>query len=459
MCTTAVQFLRPPVVIVGAVSQTYLVTCILGPNIDTKSWVEMAPTIKSGYETRKVLTASITADKIPLFLRNKLHPLLPYSLPLYRRCQFFLYQLSLERHTAESVSKSSGPELWIALSQLASDTDNAPTDDWLDSWLVQAQPLSRTNRGDDGPSMDWLSCHIDLHEPGQTQVWTFGSWEATVTPVPMSSSTSATTPIIPSAQQVSLGRALFHHLRTNHTPYLPMTPSEQYLTMKASGKIVSSPYKRSKILFGAIAETSWWLLDDDVVRSTPKASDSRSIATATSRSDKPFLKYILPLATTPTTLKSLPRDLTIRPLPQAALQTVLDRSAIPRTLELLLSLPTIGIFPSSSTNEAAISWGILAKDASLSSLHTEPEYRGRGLAEVVSWELVRVTKDRFRSDWLDVEVGERKAQSDGVGYAHIDVSPDNMASRRVFEKMGAKVGWKVGWIEVDVEFDIDINGT
>lgn len=411
----------------------------------------------------QILTASLEDVQVPVFLRNKLQQCLPHSLPLYRRCQFYLDQRK-RQNTTDGVASPRKREIWVALSRCQQTSALfSASDEWLQPWLAettsesQSEPSSPQVSSRDAKQPYWIAAHIDLTEPGQTQVWIFGSWESTHSPDTTASSTRnstlATTTPETISQKYALFQAFYQRLRADHIPHLPLTPSPQWLAMKASGKIVSVPYNRNKVLFGTISEALWWMHEDWVVhdRGIPKhllhaapnsgsetiPTTNATIATPSSitREDRPYLKYLLPLSHPPT-IPPAPPGFRFSPLQPPHLQLMLDRSPIPRALELLRTLVSVGLFPAESPDPVA--WGILSPDASVGSLHTEPVFRGRGFAEAVTRALMALIPTRFGDG------------HDGVGLGHTDVSPANGASRRVFEKMGGVVGWRVAWVEVDV---------
>ena len=89
--------------------------------------------------------------------------------------------------------------------------------------------------------------------------------------------------------------------------------------------------------------------------------------------------------------------------------------------------------------EMPIAWAFLGFDGSLSTLYVELEHRGQGLAVLVGREVMRVglgSGGMFGSGFSEEE------------WAYADVAMENVASRRVMEKMGGKIGWPVSWAVV-----------
>ncbi|PLB52630.1 hypothetical protein P170DRAFT_453943 [Aspergillus steynii IBT 23096] len=136
-------------------------------------------------------------------------------------------------------------------------------------------------------------------------------------------------------------------------------------------------------------------------------------------------------------------------------ELICRRSAVFRTPKSLASFPGVAVYvdtPSSSSSTGAddngedpIAWAFLSADGTLAVLHVEPEYRGRGLAEAASREVMR---RGMREGRMFLAKGE---QGRGKGWVHADVTPGNRASCRVMEKLGGEVSWTVTWTVV--EFD------
>ncbi|KAJ9655099.1 hypothetical protein H2198_005955 [Neophaeococcomyces mojaviensis] len=352
---------------------------------------------------------AVYAGQIPpsdheVFILNYLQPLLPYSLPLYRRCQF---------HRKSSKPSATG-EIWIAAAvkdQNATIHDGGSVD------------LSRIS------DLPWVAAHIDLTNAGQTQVWTCATWEAQHAGENGQVENVQKSPHFIVYQR--LMDALFEHIRTSHVKNLSHDPPVQWQRLRDDGKIVSLPYSRSKVLFGTIAECLWTFLD---------SYNSSSGSTQVTRADRPYLKYIVESEVRTLRQVKAPEGLHFAPMQEQHLQTIVDRTNIPRTIETLRQLPNAGLF---NSDNMPVAWGLLGKDASLSSLHTEPEYRRRGLAETIANKLMAEQISAFQ-DAVDSN------DDAAIVYSHADVSTSNLASSKVMEKIGGKVMWRVAWIEVQL---------
>ncbi|KAK2816014.1 hypothetical protein FQN49_008069 [Arthroderma sp. PD_2] len=102
------------------------------------------------------------------------------------------------------------------------------------------------------------------------------------------------------------------------------------------------------------------------------------------------------------------------------------------------------------SKEMPIGWAFLTYDGSMIVLHVEPEHRGRGLAPILSKEIMR---RGMGSDAIHALQQEDDVNGKEKGWVFADVSTDNVASQRVMTKVGGKIGWAMRWIggEVCVE--------
>ncbi|TKA68866.1 hypothetical protein B0A49_03750 [Cryomyces minteri] len=178
------------------------------------------------------------------------------------------------------------------------------------------------------------------------------------------------------------------------------------------------------------------------------------------------------------TQKPLPPGLRWASLRDADLALVRQRTKIPRQERTLRSLPSVAIFrdrshlttTSSSPIDnrahaaangtglhhggdhdddddatAPIAWAFLGQDGSLTSLHVEPAFRGRGLAKAVT---LKLFSDVQRRQGIFAAVG---SGDEDVGWAHADAAAENRESIGVMESLGGRWGWDVYWVRVDLE--------
>ncbi|RFU25339.1 hypothetical protein B7463_g10998, partial [Scytalidium lignicola] len=99
-----------------------------------------------------------------------------------------------------------------------------------------------------------------------------------------------------------------------------------------------------------------------------------------------------------------------------------------RTMILLPSAAVV------SKTGSPIAWGFLGPDGSLTSLHCEEEYRGKGLAKAVAQKLFRERVKDFGPD----------------GFCHADVAEDNMRSQGVCRSLKGSAVWTTYWTWIDI---------
>jgi ribosomal protein S18 acetylase RimI-like enzyme len=117
------------------------------------------------------------------------------------------------------------------------------------------------------------------------------------------------------------------------------------------------------------------------------------------------------------------------------IELVKARTSIPRSTQTLLSLKSVGVFEK-RTNIAG-AWTFLGLDGSLTTLHTEPQYRGKGIAKAVAAKI-------FREHAPELAVDEG-----GVAWAHADVYKGNVQSEAVCASLGGNALWTIFWVRVD----------
>lgn len=444
----------------------------------------------------KIKSTSLDHEQVPVLLA-KLDALLPHSIPLARRVRFHL------DHPSESA------RVFVATAthdhdhhlDVDVDGDRAGWDEWLRSVPLtsMASQLQSRDSAYTGPRDEpWVAAHIDLVNPGQTQVWLFASWErpASERPRPILPIRNASQPQPQPAlspprvvtdtgtdtdtnnpnqtTHQSLMTALFTYIHRDLVPLMPTTPPADWLELQRTGKYLTTPYSRTKVLFGTVHEDLWDFLPREVRARTDEGYWKYIFFFPTDSTgegpDEDGDVVVLPAGQKPDVRKN--NDYVFGKLDTSHLQAVMDRTPIPRTLSTLSQLPNLGVFsqtPGNATTTGggaaqAIAWGFLGKDDSVSSLHTEPEFRGQGLAVSLGRELLRRQRERQlqrqkqssrRAD-ADATMTERQreeeAEEEEQGWwAHADVSASNTASRKVMEKLGGTPLWRVAWTEVDLE--------
>ncbi|GAW22910.1 hypothetical protein ANO14919_124560 [Xylariales sp. No.14919] len=111
---------------------------------------------------------------------------------------------------------------------------------------------------------------------------------------------------------------------------------------------------------------------------------------------------------------------------------ILSRSKIHRRERTVKLLASTALYLEDST---PIAWAFLGPDSSLSSLHCEEPYRGRGIAKAVAVKLLRGHLGRYSDE----------------PYGWADVAPDNIQSQSVCRSLHGQVGWQISWSRLDLD--------
>ncbi|KAI1466727.1 uncharacterized protein F4812DRAFT_460289 [Daldinia caldariorum] len=121
-----------------------------------------------------------------------------------------------------------------------------------------------------------------------------------------------------------------------------------------------------------------------------------------------------------------------RPVRREDIPLMLSRTSIPRKERTIVLLPSMAVYKSDGT---PIAWVLLGPDSSLSNLHCEEEWRGRGFAKAAAVKILR----------------ERLKEYDDDEHCWADVAPDNPKSQRVCKSLGGKIAWSVSWSGIDLD--------
>ncbi|PVI03731.1 acetyltransferas-like protein [Periconia macrospinosa] len=116
---------------------------------------------------------------------------------------------------------------------------------------------------------------------------------------------------------------------------------------------------------------------------------------------------------------------------------VLASTSIPRVESTLLSLKSLGIF--NEETDKPVSWAFLGLDGSLTTLTTDPKYRGKGLAKALVTKLLRNHASKLAVD------------DKGNAWAHADVYEGNKQSESVCRSLGGNAGAKIFWVRIDLK--------
>lgn len=135
-------------------------------------------------------------------------------------------------------------------------------------------------------------------------------------------------------------------------------------------------------------------------------------------------------------VKELPEGLRWGEMREVDLPVVQARTSIPRATRTLMSLESKGVFEKAT--DRAISWTFLGLDGSITTLHTEPEWRGKGLAKAVAARIIREYAPGLAVD------------NQGTAWSHADVYVGNKQSESVCKSLGGKTMWEHYWVRIDL---------
>jgi FR47-like protein len=140
----------------------------------------------------------------------------------------------------------------------------------------------------------------------------------------------------------------------------------------------------------------------------------------------------------------LPESLIYHPLTLPEhFSLVTRRTHIPRKISTLMALKSQALFRSqaqdknatsadSSNTNMPIAWAFIGLDGSLTSLHVEEQWRGKGLAKKVG---VKIVKESMRDD----------------GYGHAYIAIDNIPSQAVCRSIGGTSVMQRYWVIADLD--------
>ncbi|CAI6332172.1 unnamed protein product [Periconia digitata] len=136
-----------------------------------------------------------------------------------------------------------------------------------------------------------------------------------------------------------------------------------------------------------------------------------------------------------TSVKELPVGLRWGEMRPQDIPAVQATTSIPRGTGTLLSLKSVGAF---DADDIPVCWTFLGLDGSLTTLYTDPKYRGKGLAKNVASKIIRDYASQLAVD-------ER-----GNAWAHADVYEGNVQSESVCKSLGGHAGAKIFWVRIDL---------
>jgi hypothetical protein len=290
----------------------------------------------------------------------------------------------------------------------------------------------------------WFYAFVDRGCRPETEVWLFGSWEVE-TPSASDGSLEADkkTEDTPTDQNQAAIRilllAFIKHIKEIGTPPSIHRPED---VLAAESQLATANHYPPNpqlpdpdiVLFGAIHSSTVPHLQSLQLLSPPLLPPNANHT------------FVFPLATLPPA-KPLPPNLRWGKLSPEHFPLVRSRTEIARQDFTLARLPNLAIFPkdqedstSQDSNPAPVAWGFVGLDGSLTTLHTEKEYRRLGLGMMLSAKLFREELGRF---W-DGEDGMERL-------AHGNVLVGNEASAGMCRNLGGEDVGRVCWVCVDLE--------
>ncbi|KAK0931196.1 hypothetical protein LTR91_000143 [Friedmanniomyces endolithicus] len=325
-----------------------------------------------------------------------LRPYLPASLPLCRRLQFGRF-FEDSSFIISNLGRDSTPGCSL--------------------------PLCSAD-GQDAREKMWVMAFVDRRCRPETEAWVFGVWEAEGGSLVAGSERQR--------EAERLMRGVVDAMKS-----LPLLPSihgpsdvpdgEQRDVVGYSANDYRAHAGNPEImLWGAVHE-----------RTVPILLGLGVVALQFKAGMMPNHTFVFDVAEMPTP-PPLPKGLIWGVLQPQHLALVRSRTQIPRQERTMADLPNLAIFPSKLATAAPIAWAFVGLDGSLTTLHVEPEWRGRGLAKAMTTKLFRECMDGF---W---EEGVR------TKWAHGYVVVGNEASARMCRSLGGNAAWECYWLRVDL---------
>ena len=325
-----------------------------------------------------------------------LKPHLPVSLPLYRRLQFGRFF-----------------EATTLLTNLRLDSTGGP------SQIPKEEP--------------WLIAFVDRSCRPETEVWLYSSWES----LPTSSN------LAPGGIEEHLILSLVKAMAALPTPtsiHQDILDAKAANNDKDSAGLSRDDYAAHMLspiimLWGAIHQATVPLLERLGVAGGEKFKTAAT----------PNLMFTWDVDAVPPE-KELPEGLRWGKLRPEHFALVRSRTQIPRQDRTLAILPNLAIFPTtaSSPDPDPIAWTFVGLDASLTTLHVEPAYRGRGLAKALT---IKLFSEKMGVFWEQEGSGDGSTTRWAQGY----VIRGNAQSEGMCRSIGGKSEWDVYWVRVDME--------
>ena len=293
---------------------------------------------------------------------------------------------------------------------------------FLDATALLTNIPPGSNPGENEP---WLFAFADRSCRPETEVWMFGSWEV--------STDEAHDPAID-----TLIRNLFVAMKDLGVPTSIHQDVLDHEAKKAEEKLELGTdrmgFSRNDYV-GHLADPNIVLWGGTHERTVPILQRLGLLSLKFKTGIVPNYTFIWDVDALPPP-RQLPSGLKWGELQPQHFSTVRLRTQIPRQDRTLAVLPNIGIFEDRDGAQP-IAWGFVGLDASLTTLHVEPEWRGQGLAKAVTTKLF---KEKMGLFW---QHGEER-------WAYGFVVVGNTESEGMCRSLGGKTSWKGYWVRVDL---------
>ncbi|EME79621.1 uncharacterized protein MYCFIDRAFT_37556 [Pseudocercospora fijiensis CIRAD86] len=270
---------------------------------------------------------------------------------------------------------------------------------------------------------DWIMAFVDRTCRPETEVWIFGSWESVTTALSSHRAGNCDSLVM------TLVKAIKHLgplPKSIHQSLLDATDAET--NQKDVSGVSRKDYSAhildpNIILCGAVHESTTKILEKLGL-----------IKTVFDAGLVPNHTYVFDVTELPEP-RDLPNGLRWGELKYENFATVRARTQIPRQDKTLADLPNLAIYD--VEKGVPIAWVFVGIDASLTTLHVEEEWRGKGLAKMIALKLWREKMNKF---W-----------EHGVpNLTHDYVIRGNAASVATSESLGGKHIGDTFWVRLDM---------
>ncbi|KAI0854261.1 hypothetical protein F5Y00DRAFT_4052 [Daldinia vernicosa] len=295
----------------------------------------------------------------------------PHALPLLRRLRFTRFPGGITEH-ARILVASSAPGL-----ELRAHTQDTP----------------------------FAAAYLDLSRGPETEIWLYASLER-----------RPGTPLASGAEELATAAEcayqILRQVKTLREAFY--APGTEHAAVQRREGLDLRP---GRVLAGTLSEaTRLALLNRGVVFGYVSVFD----------------KWMFSLGGLPEVPSPLAEGMEWRPVRREDIPLMLSRTNIARKERTIVLLPSMAVYRSDGT---PIAWVLLGPDSSLSNLHCEEEWRGKGFAKAAA---VKILRERLR-------------EYDDDEHCWADVAPDNPKSQRVCKSLGGKVAWSVSWSGIDLD--------